>query len=102
MQDGNAPAPEQRVLQLAGTTDHAACMLRGTELHSAGQLEQALLAFENALALAPQDVNTASACATLLSLLDRPQAAYRTLLSVEAQLMQTADGAANLAIAAEA
>lgn len=77
-------------------------MLRGTELHSAGQLEQALLAFENALALKPQDVNTASACATLLSLLDRPQAAYRTLLSVQAQLMQNADGAANLAIAAEA
>lgn len=77
-------------------------MLRGTELHGAGQREQALLAFENALALAPQDVNTASACATLLALLDRPQAAYRTLLSVEAQLMESADGAANLAIAAEA
>lgn len=77
-------------------------MLRGTELHSAGQPEQALLAFENALALAPQDVNTASACATLLSLLDRPQAAYKILVSVEAQLMQNADGAANLAIAAEA
>jgi len=77
-------------------------MLRGTELHSAGRLEQALLAFENAQALAPQDVNTASACATLLALLDRPQAAYQTLLSVEAQLMENADGAANLAIAAEA
>lgn len=77
-------------------------MSRGTALHAAGQLEQALLAFENALALAPQDVNTASACATLLALLDRPQAAYRTLLSVEAQLMTSADGAANLAIAAEA
>jgi predicted O-linked N-acetylglucosamine transferase (SPINDLY family) len=77
-------------------------MLRGTQLHSADQLEQALLAFENALALAPQDVNTASACATLLTLLDRPQAAYRTLLSVESLLMGSADGAANLAIAAEA
>jgi protein O-GlcNAc transferase len=102
MQDGNAPATEQDAFQSAGVADHGVWMLRGTELHSAGQLEQALLAFENALALAPQEVNTASACATLLSLLDRPQAAYRTLLSVEVQLMQTADGAANLAIAAEA
>jgi protein O-GlcNAc transferase len=102
MQNGNAPAQEQDALQSAGTADHGAWMLRGTELHSAGQLEQALIAFENALALAPQDVNTASACATLLSLLDRPQAAYKTLLSVEAQLMQNADGATNLAIAAEA
>jgi len=77
-------------------------MSRGTALHAARQLEQALLAFENALALAPQDVNTASACATLFALLDRPQAAYRTLLCVEDQLMKSADGAANLAIAAEA
>jgi len=77
-------------------------MLRGTELHAAGQLEQALFAFEQASALGPQDVNAASACATLLSLLDRPAAAYKTLLSVEVLLMQDADGAANLAIAAEA
>jgi protein O-GlcNAc transferase len=94
--------PEPQANQAAGAADHGAWMSRGTELHAAGQLEQALLAFENALALAPQDVNTASACATLLALLDRPQAAFRTLLSVEAQLMESADGAANLAIAAEA
>ncbi len=77
-------------------------MLHGTALHAAGRLEQALFAFEQALSLAPQDVNTASACATLLSLLDRPAAAYKILLSVQALLMQNADGAANLAIAAEA
>ncbi len=82
--------------------DHAGWLQRGTELHAAGQLEQALFAFEQALALSPTDVNTASACATLLSLLDRPAAARKTLLSVETQLMQDADGAANLAIAAEA
>ncbi|MFS2036769.1 tetratricopeptide repeat protein [Polaromonas sp. CT11-55] len=82
--------------------DHGPWMLRGAQLHAAGQLEQALAAFEQALALNPQDVNAASACATLLSLLDRPMAAYRTLLSVESQLMQDADGAANLAIMAEA
>ncbi len=76
-------------------------MLRGAQLHAAGQLEQALIAFEKALALQPNDVNAASACATLLSALSRPVAAYKALLSVEALLLETADGAANLAIAAE-
>jgi protein O-GlcNAc transferase len=76
-------------------------MERGTELDMAGHPEQALAAFERARALSPMDVNAVSACATLLSALDCPQAAYRTLLSVEAGLMQSADGAANLAIAAE-
>lgn len=77
-------------------------MLLGTQLHAAGQLEQALIAFENALALQPKDVHAASACATLLSALSRPVASYKALLSVEALLLETADGAANLAIAAEA
>lgn len=76
-------------------------MLRGAQLHAEGRLEQSLIAFEQALALAPGDVNAASACATLLSALSRPVAAYKTLLSVEDQLLQSADGAANLAIAAE-
>lgn len=76
-------------------------MLRGASLHAAGNTVQALAAFEAALALSPQDVDVASACATLLTELDRPHAAYRTLLSVEALLMDDADGAANLAIAAE-
>jgi protein O-GlcNAc transferase len=102
MQNSNPAVPEQAPSLPAGAADHGHGMLRGTQLHAAGQLEQALVAFEQALALSPQDVNTASACATLLSLLDRPMAAYKTLLSVEALLMQDADGAANLAIAAEA
>lgn len=74
---------------------------RGATLHAAGELAQALIAFEEALALQPANVNAASACATLLYALSRPAAAYRTLLSVEGTLMQSADGAANLAIAAE-
>ncbi len=77
-------------------------MALGIELHAAGQLEQALIAFEQAGALAIGDVNTTTAIATLLSALSRPQAAYRLLLAIEAQLIDSADGAANLAIAAEA
>lgn len=80
--------------------DSQGWMLRGAQLHAAGQLEQALIAFEKALALQPDDINAASACATLLSALSRPVAAYKALLSVEASLLETADGAANLAIAA--
>jgi len=76
-------------------------MARGTRLHAEGQAEKALLAFEQALVLQPQDVNTASACAAVLSSQSRPVAAYNTLLSVEDRLLATADGAANLAIAAE-
>lgn len=86
---------------LEAPQDSQGWMLRGAQLHAAGQLEQALLAFEKALALQPNDVNAASACATLLSALSRPVAAYKALLSVEALLLETADGAANLAIAAE-
>lgn len=82
--------------------DHAGWMARGIELHAAAQLEQALIAFEQAGALATGDVNTTIAIATLLSELSRPKAAYRLLLSIEAQLLDSADGAANLAIAAEA
>ncbi|WP_411877637.1 hypothetical protein [Polaromonas sp. YR568] len=102
MQDSNPGAPQQDFTRHGGARDHNDWMSRGTELHAAGRLEQALFAFEQALVLSPQDVNAVSACATLLSLLDRPAAAYRTLLSMEDLLMQDADGAANLAIAAEA
>jgi protein O-GlcNAc transferase len=86
---------------LEAPEDSQGWMLRGAQLHAAGQLEQALIAFEKALALQPDDVNAASACATLLSALSRPVAAYKALLSVEASLLESADGAANLAIAAE-
>jgi protein O-GlcNAc transferase len=80
---------------------HSTWMHRGTTLHAEGQPERALMAFENALELAPSDLNTVSACATLLTALARPVAAYNTLRSVEALLLGDADGAANLAIAAE-
>ncbi len=77
-------------------------MALGAKLHADGEPEKALAAFEKALLLAPQDVNAASACATLLTIVQRPKAAYKVLLSVESLLMKDADGAANLAIAAEA
>lgn len=110
MRDGNNLAPDQPLPSHAGaatmhkadTASHAEWMAQGTQLHSAGQPGQALVAFEKAWALAPLDVNAASACATLLTELDRPRAAYRALQAVEALLMEDADGAANLAIAAEA
>jgi len=76
-------------------------MRRGIQLHMAGQLEQALAAFEHACRLDPSDVNAASAAATVLTALARPAAAYRLLLGVKPGLLENADGAANLAIAAE-
>ena len=85
----------------AGQPDFQAYMQRGIELHTRGELEQALLAFENALDLAPDDTSAACATATLLAALSRPAAAYKCLLAVQTQLMMEADGAANLAIAAE-
>lgn len=77
-------------------------MRHGAALHAAGQAERALVAFEKALALAPRSVDAASACATLLFELAQPQAAYRVLDGVRDLLLLDADGATNLAIAAEA
>lgn len=74
---------------------------RGAQLHAEGQLEEALLAFENARKLQPDDSNAACANATLLSILARPLAAYKLLLGMEKTLLSDADGTANLAIAAE-
>jgi protein O-GlcNAc transferase len=101
MHDGDKVAMDKAPSPDIGGSDPGEWMSQGSHLDMAGQPEQALAAFEKAHALSPIDVNSASACATLLSVLDRPQAAYRTLLGVEAALMQDADGAANLAIAAE-
>ncbi len=81
--------------------DLAEWMRRGIQLHTEGQLEQALVAFEHACRLDPDNVNAVSAAATVLSALARPAAAYRLLLSLAPRLLQEADGAANLAIAAE-
>jgi protein O-GlcNAc transferase len=77
-------------------------MRLGAALHAAGQLEQALIAFERARALDQGGTDPAAACATMLFELAQPEAALKVLLTVEAQLLQTADGAANLAIAREA
>ncbi len=74
----------------------------GAALHAEGQPEQALVAFEKAFAIAPADLEAVSACGTLLLELGRPQAAYQAMSTVRDQLLATADGAANLGIAAEA
>lgn len=103
MDDGNQVA----ALRAADTpaqdgSGYDGLMSLGAQLHAEGRLEPALQAFESARVLRPRDVDAASATATLLSLLQRPRAAYAALLSVAPQLMLHADGAANLAIAAEA
>jgi len=81
--------------------DYSSHMKQGAALHAAGQREQALVAFEHALMLRPGDANAASACATMLSSLGQSGAAYRVLCTAREQLLAFADGAANLAIAAE-
>ena len=53
----------------------ASYMQHGAALHAGGQPEQALVAFEKALALDPGNSNAASACATMLAGLGQPQAA---------------------------
>jgi protein O-GlcNAc transferase len=74
---------------------------QGSRLHGEGQPEQALVCFEKARALAPGDVQAASACATVLAELGQPQAAFEVLHGLRHDLMQDADGATNYAIAAE-
>lgn len=81
--------------------DYDQRMAHGAALHAAGQVERALVEFEQALVLRPGDADAASACAALLAGSGQPVAAYRTLLTARAQLLATADGATNLAIAAE-
>ena len=83
------------------SSDINALMQEGTALHRAGKPEQALVCFERARALQPDNPNAANACATLLTALGQPQAAYAVLLAVEQHLLADADGAANLAIAAQ-
>lgn len=76
-------------------------MQRASQLHSDGQIPQALIAFEEALHNQPGNLDASSATATMLSLLGRQAAAYSVLRAVEPGLLETADGATNLAIAAE-
>ena len=88
-------------LPSTASPEFTALMQRGSQLHQEGELPHALIAFEEALKLAPGNLDASSAVAAMLSLLGRPLAAYKILQQVETGLMNTADGAANLAIAAE-
>lgn len=99
---GSPGLAELQLRAEAAPGDFFARMNLGAALHAAGLPERALAAFEKALAISPGDTNAASACAALMLELSRPQAAYRLLQSMEPQLRRDADGAANLAIAAEA
>lgn len=83
------------------TPGFIALMQRGSQLHQEGHLPQALIAFEEASHAAPGHLDASSAMATMLILVGRPLAAREVLRSVGAGLLETADGAANLAIAAE-
>ncbi|MBC7379877.1 MAG: hypothetical protein H7346_20910 [Burkholderiaceae bacterium] len=101
------PVPAQPLASLQAQADAAPDnfqlqMELGGALHDAGQPELALVAFERARSIAPQDAQAASACATLFFELDQPLAAYACLAKVRDQLLLTADGACNLAVAAEA
>lgn len=91
----------QQPSQSSEAPEFMALMQQGSQLHQEGQLPQALIAFEEALQAAPGNLDASSATATLLSLLGRPAAACRVLLAVETGLLETAEGATNLAIAAE-
>lgn len=75
-------------------------MTRGIAAHTAGNPVVALTAFESALVLKPQNTHAVSACAALLFELSRPRAAFALLQSIESQLLQEADGCANLGVAA--
>ncbi len=74
----------------------------GATAHAAGDSVSALTAFESALALKPQDIQAVSACAALLFELSRPNAAFGLLKSIQNQLLESAEGCANLGVAAVA
>lgn len=74
----------------------------GVHSYETGQPEAALVQFQQALALAPQDLQAIAACATLLSELGQPQASYQLLVSQRDLLWNDADGVTNLAVGAEA
>ncbi|MES2413638.1 MAG: hypothetical protein V4614_07535 [Pseudomonadota bacterium] len=79
----------------------ASLMECGGQFHQEGLLPQAQAAFEAALLTSPGDLDATSALATMLSLQGLHHAAFRVLQDVEEAMLQSADGAANLAIAAE-
>lgn len=83
------------------STDFDALMAQAAALYEAGKIEPALVAFDQARGLRPLHLQAIAACATLLSQLNQPQAAYRLLAEAKELLWHDADGVANLAIAAE-
>ena len=108
--DINPPDSLEELAQRAmADPDNADCrMALGTALHQSGFPQRALIEFEKAAALSSarhadsMHTRAMSACAALLMELSRPEAAYRLLDSIKHQLLLDADGAANLAITAEA
>ncbi len=81
--------------------DFDALMAHANALYDGGKIEPALVAFDQARCLRPQHLEAIAACATLLSQLSQPQAAYRLLAQAKELLWHDADGVANLAITAE-
>ncbi|MGA0571050.1 tetratricopeptide repeat protein [Variovorax sp. VNK109] len=75
-------------------------MQRGATFHRDRLAELALVEFEAAARLKPNEPNPASACASVLLELRRPQAAWRALEPHRRALMKTADGCNNLALVA--
>ena len=73
----------------------------GVRCYEAGQPEAALVQFQQALALAPQNLQAIAACATLLSELGQPQASYQLLVSNRDLIWNDADGVTNLAVGAQ-
>lgn len=69
--------------------------------YEAGLYEAALLQFQRALALDPQNLRAIAACATALSELNQPQASYALLASHRDLLWNDAEAVVNLAIGAE-
>ena len=92
----DTPAPSPTI------GDFDQLMQAGAGLHTEGRREEALAAFEQALAQRPQDLNAATACASVLTELQRPQAAWAIMVARREALMTDADGACNLAVMAEA
>ena len=88
---------------LPPTTDNFDQLMQaGASMHTEGRREEALAAFEQALAQRPQDLNAATACASVLTELQRPQAAWAIMVARREVLLADADGACNLAVMAEA
>ncbi len=97
MQDRELPNTSPQVLMLMQEL-----LSRGAKLHTTGQLEPALLCFEQALAHDPVDLSAINACVSVLLDLNRPDAAYRLMQPQQERLLEDADSGCNWAIVCEA